>query len=267
MASKLISTKQLYEALQKRSKFYILDVTYVVPDLTPLEYHYKHRIPSSQFLDMKAISDSSSGLTMTMPGQEQFIEHMKRLKVKKDTTPVVLYDLMNMTSPRAWFMFKVFGRDNVVVLDGGLHKWMADKLPIDSGKYEISKEKDLEQGYEYVKNQKLIRNYHEIMQISKDQTEQVVDARPAKAFNDAKIPNSKNVPFDILYNEDKTFKKPEELRKIYEKAGVDFSKNVINSCRIGHSASVNIFAMALAGKESHLYDGSWEEWSKKAASA
>ncbi|OMJ91058.1 hypothetical protein SteCoe_6414 [Stentor coeruleus] len=263
MASKLITTRQLFEALKARKPMHILDTTYTLPDISPLENHFKHRIESSKFLDMKEISDQTSGLTMTMPSQEHFINTMRKLHVKNDTTPVILYDLFNMTSPRAWFMFKVFGRNNVAILDGGLSKWISDSLPVISGKYELPTTLDQTSDYSYIKNSKLFRTFEDIVKVSKDKSEEIIDSRPAKSFQESSIPNSFGLPFDLMYKNDKTFKKPEELKELFEKTGVDFKKNIIHSCRIGHSACVNLFAMDLVGKESFLYDGSWEEWSKK----
>lgn len=263
MVSKLISTRSLYDLIQNKNFVHVLDTTYTLNDVLPIENHFKNRIPTSQFLDIKEISDASSGLTMTMPTESRFIDFMRKLKVKNDDTPVVIYDKYNITSPRAWFMFKVFGRKNVAVLDGGLSKWLSDKLPIDSGKYTPNETMDTSPGYEYKKNSDLIKSYEDVLNNIQAKQFQLLDARPAKAFNDSKIQNSLNSPFELLYNNDLTFKSPEELQAHYSKLGLDLSQEIVNSCRIGHSASINIFALELIGKSSKLYDGSWEEWSKR----
>ena len=263
MAPKLISTSAAYDLIQNKRLVHILDTTYTLNNITPIENHFKHRLPTSQYLDVKNLSDSSTGLTMTMPTQSHFIEFMRKLKVKNDDVPVLLYDHFNMTSPRAWFMFQVFGRKNVAVLDGGLSKWLKENLPIDSGKYNFNEVSDTSAGYEYVKNPGLLKGFEEVQQNLTEKKFQVLDARPSNVFNENKIQNSLNSPFDTLYNEDLTFKSPDQLREHYARIGLDLSKEVVNSCRIGHSASVNLFALELIGKSSKLYDGSWEEWSKR----
>jgi thiosulfate/3-mercaptopyruvate sulfurtransferase len=265
MLSRLISVHKLHELIQAKTALHVLDTTYILPNSTPLDNHYKHRVPTARFLDLKALSDESSGLTLTMPTEERFIEFMRRLNVKKNKTPLVLYDFNNVTSPRAWFMFKVFGRENVTVLDGGLHKWLAENLPTETGEYNLYPMKDEGKGYAYKKKNSLIKSYEDIQKIRKDKKKVIVDARPEKGFKDGNIENSVNCPSDTVYNADKTFKSPEEIRKIYEQAGINLEKGIVNMCRIGHSASINLFAMELAGVESKLYDGSWEEWSKKLA--
>ena len=231
--------------------------------MTPIENHYKNRIPGAKFLDMKGASDQTTGLTMTMPTENIFIEYMRKLRVKNDDSPVVIYDKMNMTSPRAWFMFKLFGRKNVAILDGGLSKWNEEALPVESGQYAFETTLDQSSGYEYRKDSSLIKSFEDVKNNINSKEFQVVDARPAKAFNDGRIPDAFNSPFDTLYNKDLTFKSPEELRAHYEKVGVNLSKEIVNTCRIGHSASVNLFALELLGKSSKLYDGSFEEWSKR----
>jgi thiosulfate/3-mercaptopyruvate sulfurtransferase len=263
MVSKLITAHNLLEKIQSRCTLHILDTTFTLPDLSPIENHFKNRIPNSKFLDMKSISDPSSGLTMTMPSESLFISHMRKLGVKNDDTPLVLYDKQNMTSPRAWFMFKVFGRKNVVVLDGGLSKWLSESFPVESGQYSLNSQPDESSGYEYSKDSSLIKSFEEVVQNIQSKSFQVLDARPSKAFNEGKIPNSFNSPFDSLYNKDLTFKSPDEIRAHYGKVGINLNGDIVNACRIGHSASVNLFALELIGKQSKLYDGSWEEWSKR----
>lgn len=263
MALKLIKYRQLFEAIQSKRQMHILDTTYTLSDMTPVENHYKNRIPGAKFLDMKGISDHTTGLTMTMPTESTFIEYMRKLRVKNDDSPVVIYDKQNMTSPRAWFMFKVFGRKNVILLDGGLSKWIEQALPVESGQYAFETSLDQSSGYEYKKDSSLIKSFEDVKNNLSTKEFQVLDARPAKAFNDGRIPDAFNSPFDALYNKDLTFKSPGELRAHYEKVGINLSKEIVNACRIGHSASVNLFALELLGKSSKLYDGSWEEWSKR----
>lgn len=267
MALKLISTKQLYEAMQARKSFYILDTTYTVPEITPLDNHFKNRLPTAKFFDIKEISDTNSGFSVTMPNQEYFIECMRRLRIKNDTTPIVLYDFMNFSSARAWFMFKVFGRSNVHILDGGLQKWLKENLPYDTGKYELPTERDSGDGYTYVKNQNLVKSYDDMLVLLQDKSVQILDARPSNMFKEGHIQKAINSPFSQVFEEDKTFKKPEELRKHFSKIGLDLERPVVNSCKIGVSACLNLFALELADKETFLYDGSYEEWSKRSKSS
>src|SRR5690606_17152784 len=76
------------------------------------------------------------------------------------------------------------------------------------------------------------------------------------------IPGARNIPWAKTVNDDGTFKTPEELRKLYEEAGVDFSKPTIAYCRIGERSSHTWFVLKyLLGVDNvKNYDGSWTEW-------
>ena len=72
---------------------------------------------------------------------------------------------------------------------------------------------------------------------------------------------SRNVPHSNVFEEDGTYKSPEELRDVFAEAGVDLDKPVITTCGSGMTAAVLSFALHLAGKDdTGLYDGSWSEW-------
>src|SRR6185295_18872888 len=76
------------------------------------------------------------------------------------------------------------------------------------------------------------------------------------------IPGAKNIPWAKAVNEDGTFKSADELKKLYESAGVDFAKPTIAYCRIGERSSHTWFVLKylLGQKDVKNYDGSWTEW-------
>lgn len=107
---------------------------------------------------------------------------------------------------------------------------------------------------------------------------QVVDARspgrfhstepePRPNFPSGHIPHSKNVPYaQCLDPETKLMKTPEELRKLFEDAGIDLRKPLITSCGSGITACVVSLASYLCGKrDTMVYDGSWVEWGQRAS--
>mmetsp|Transcript_4081 Transcript_4081/g.3928 ORF Transcript_4081/g.3928 Transcript_4081/m.3928 type:complete len:101 (+) Transcript_4081:545-847(+) len=79
------------------------------------------------------------------------------------------------------------------------------------------------------------------------------------------VEGAKNVPWKNLMNANATLKTPEELRSLYEAAGVrvDEEKAVISMCHQGLAACVNLFALEELGKKASLYDGSWAEWKER----
>jgi thiosulfate/3-mercaptopyruvate sulfurtransferase len=76
------------------------------------------------------------------------------------------------------------------------------------------------------------------------------------------IPGAKNIPWAKAANDDGTFKNPDDLRRIYADAGVDFNKPTIAYCRIGERSSHTWFALKYLLGVSNVknYDGSWTEW-------
>jgi thiosulfate/3-mercaptopyruvate sulfurtransferase len=92
----------------------------------------------------------------------------------------------------------------------------------------------------------------------------VVDTRPADAFRGGRIACAVNIPWteNITGGEIQTFRPAAELRQLYEGAGVAEDAPVVTYCRTGMQASVAYFVLRHLGREVHLYDGSYGEWSK-----
>ena len=84
---------------------------------------------------------------------------------------------------------------------------------------------------------------------------------PREGLRKGHIPNSKNIFFKSLLNDDQTFKDIPDLKQIFDSAGVDMSKPVITTCGSGVTAAILNLGLELIGKSDHsLYDGSWSEW-------
>src|SRR5215813_4919076 len=96
------------------------------------EYLAGH-IPGAVRFDIDAISDHSNPLPHMLPSAEQFSRDVGALGIA-ETDTIVVYDGTGMfSSPRVWWTFRLFGAENVFVLDGGLPKWKAEGRPLESG--------------------------------------------------------------------------------------------------------------------------------------
>ena len=85
------------------------------------------------------------------------------------------------------------------------------------------------------------------------------DPRPGVASGH--IPGSRNVPQSDFFNADNSWKQGEDLRAVFDAAGVDLAKPMVTTCGSGVTAAVILFGAHLLGKEDvRLYDGSWSEW-------
>jgi len=178
----------------------------------------------------------------------------------RKSLPVVVYDCQaGWFSHRAAFMLKSFGHPNVRVLDGGFKKWTAEGGEVHQAP--VASPAD----YDYSLSSGSVMGFEEVKQISVDKAHQHVDSRPASMHTAGAIPNAVNVDSGRMQNADGTMKSAEEIRQIYEAAGIDLSQPVVFSCNSGIKASVGYNAALHAGAtgKMSLYDGSWSEWSTK----
>ena len=105
----------------------MVDASWYMPDdkRNPAAEFEAAHIPSAVFFDIDGIADHATDLPHMLPPPEQFASAMRELGIGDDAI-VVVYDGAGVFSaPRAWWMLKAMGHDNVRVLDGGLPKWKA----------------------------------------------------------------------------------------------------------------------------------------------
>ena len=226
------------------------------------------RIPGARFFDIDLIADRHSSLPHMVPTAEEFALRMGELGVT-NASRVVCYDQHGMFSaPRAWWMLRLFGHDQVAVLDGGLPKWRAEGRALQSGPPEPVAPVRFQGAF----RASLLRSLGEIRANLKTRGELVIDARSADRFHarvpeprsglhGGHVPLARNLPFGELLTPQQTFRPAAALRARFAELGVDGSSAVITSCGSGLTAAVVNLGLALAGlPEGALYDGSWAEW-------
>ncbi|MFC0303060.1 3-mercaptopyruvate sulfurtransferase [Rhizorhabdus histidinilytica] len=246
----------------------VVDATYFALDPArdaQADYEAGH-IPGAVYLDLANLKDDMSELPGMLPTAEKFASRMQSLGLG-DGSRIVLYDNSpHRTAARAWFMFRMFGANEVAILDGGLQKWVAEGRPLEQGKVALR-----HRHFTVWRDPAQVRDLDQMKANVASGAEEVVDARSEKRFTGEEgdprglaaghIPGSKNLPFDRLLNADGTFKDKSELQAAFDAAGVDGSKPLVTTCGSGVTASVVLFAAALLGREDiALYDGSWSEW-------
>ena len=123
----LVSTQWLEDHLNAPD-VRILDATYFMPAAkrdAKAEYQASH-IPGARFFDIDDVADSRSSLSHMLPPVEKFISRVRAMGIG-DGHRVVIYDTHGIFSaPRVWWMFRLFGKQDVTVLDGGMKKWLAE---------------------------------------------------------------------------------------------------------------------------------------------
>ena len=225
-------------------------------------------IPGAQVFDIDAISDAATNLPHMLPSPEKFSSIVRKLGIG-DGKKVIAYDASGLFSAaRAWWMFKVFGHEDVVVLDGGLPKWMAEGRPLEDGPALKPQERHFTARYRRM----MVRDQSDVAAALKSGAAQIADARSGTRFRGEEVeprpgvraghmPGARNVHYASLLNPDGTLKTPSEVEAAFMAAGVDLSRSVITSCGSGITAAILSLGLTLSGVRDHaLYDGSWTEW-------
>ena len=226
-------------------------------------------IPGASFFDIDKIKDNDIDLPHMLPPSAMFNSTVRKLGIG-DGHKVVIYDGLGMRSAaRLWWMFKVFGYSDVVVLDGGFPKWVKENR---STTAEIT-EKEIRHLTIY-EDKSIVADRDDVLRATKLNHCSIIDARsegrfmgtapePRSGLRSGSIENSINVPYETLLNEDFTFKSKREIIDIFSKKGVVFNNHIITTCGSGVTAAVLYLALDEIGcSKISLYDGSWAEWGK-----
>ncbi|MET7764718.1 sulfurtransferase [Streptomyces sp. NPDC005336] len=204
--------------------------------------------------------------------QAGFEKLLSEKGIANDDTVVLYGGNNNWFAAYAYWYFKLYGHQDVKLLDGGRKKWELDsrdlvaEVPTRAKTAYQAKPQDLS-----------IRAFRDEV-LDAIGTLNLVDVRSPDEFSGkllapahlpqeqsqrpGHIPTSRNIPWSKNANDDGTFKSDEELKALYEAEGVDLSKDTIALCRIGERSSLTWFVLReLLGQPNvKNYDGSWTEY-------
>ena len=247
----------------------LLDASWHMPDSgrdPRAEYRDRH-IPGARFFDIDDISDSRSELPHMAPETEKFMSRMRAMGVG-DGHQVVVYDSTGLFSAaRVWWLFRLMGKRDVAVLDGGLPAWEAaggeteDMDPVIRDRHmTVSRQNQLTRDVTQVARAAKLRD-HTILDARSPARFEGTEPEPRPGLRSGHIPGARNVHYRTLLNDDGTMKDADALRAVFEAAGADLDKPVITTCGSGVTAAILNLALERIGKTDHaLYDGSWSEW-------
>jgi thiosulfate/3-mercaptopyruvate sulfurtransferase len=250
----LVGTEWLAERLGAPN-LRVVDATFFLPGAgrdAREEYRRRH-IPGAVFFDIDQIRDPENPLPHMLPNPEAFAREVGRLGIG-DGAHVVAYDTHGlMSAARAWWMFRVFGHQDVAVLDGGLPQWLRPFTANFDGD--------------------IVRDFNQVLANIEGMHEQLIDARSAGRFEardpepraglrGGHIPGSVNLPYpDLLDPATGTVLPAEALARRFRDAGVATDRPVVTTCGSGVTAAILALGLYLLGHgKAAVYDGSWSEW-------
>jgi len=224
-------------------------------------------VPGSAYADL--ITDLSvtddPDYPFQLPSPDRFADAMERLGVGEDSR-VVVYDAVetersNEWAARVWWMLRVFGHDEVGVLNGGFGRWTAEDRAVGSAPPE-PRDATFTPAY----REELVAGKHEVRERIGDGDTALVDALPPTEHASGHIPDSVNVPAvgedAIIDPETGTYRSREALRERFHAVGATETEEVITYCGGGIAASSAALALHRIGVEDvAVYDGSLSEWS------
>lgn len=246
--------------------FAIVDASWYLPAQkrdAKAEYDAAH-IPGAVFFDQDLVVEPGSELPHTLPSPGVFAQFAGSMGISADDT-IVVYDGPGMFSaPRVWWMFRIMGAREVLVLDGGFDRWKAEGRPVTDAPTKVAPS-----FFETKFDKGRVARLDDMRTIVG--TGQIADARPAGRFagtdpeprqnvRSGHMPGAVNVPATGLSRDGKLLP-VNELRGLLQEKGVDLDKSVVTSCGSGVTAAVITLALESVGHtDNRLYDGSWTEW-------
>lgn len=229
------------------------------------EYDAGH-IAGAVFFDQDAVVEPGVDLPHALPSPDVFALHAGAMGIAASDTIVVHDGPGLFSAPRVWWLFRIMGARNAVILEGGLDGWKAQGRPVTT-----EPTRHAPNVFSPEPNTLAVVTFDDMRRIVESGDVQIADARPAGRFSgvdpeprpgmrSGHMPGARNVPFSLLVENGK-LRNDNDLRQIFEEQGIDLSKPVVTSCGSGVTAAVLTLALQTVGhRYNMLYDGSWSEW-------
>ena len=234
------------------------------------DYQSGH-IPGAQFLDYASISTPhGQGLMLELPPVEQLVSVFEKLGVT-NRSHIILYFGTNWVTPttRVYWTLDYLGLgDRTSILNGGLLAWQATHHPVSTATKQPAKG-----SITPALRKEIVADAAWISSHLNQPAVTVIDARTHEFYNGSQsdgsprsghIPGAFNLSYlEVIDQDNNKFKSADGLKDLFRTAGLKPGNLMVSYCHIGQRATVLYFAAKMLGYEAKMYDGSWEDWSRR----
>jgi thiosulfate/3-mercaptopyruvate sulfurtransferase len=248
------------------------DPNLVVLQIGSKDAYDQGHIPGARYADwmeLHMMSDKAEDLTLEMPAAGAIHDALESFGIS-DNSRVVLYasDGQWTQTTRVLLTFDYAGLSNVSVLDGGLKGWAAAGQPLSKDAPVATK------GHlAPLKTQPIVVDADFVASHEHAPRFAIVDARITPFYDGTRaggkpptaghIPGALSAPFNAFTTDDGRLKPADEIAAIFANAGVKPGDTIVGYCHIGQQATAMLFAARTLGHNVLLYDGSFEDWSRR----
>ena len=234
------------------------------------DYQSGH-IPGAQFLDYASISTPhGQGLMLELPPVEQLVSVFENLGVT-NRSHIILYFGTNWVTPttRVYWTLDYLGLgDRTSILNGGLVAWQATHHPVSTETKQPAKG-----SLTPALRKEIVADAAWISSHLNQPAVTVIDARTHEFYNGSQsdgsprsghIPGAFNLSYlEVIDQDNNKFKSADGLKDLFRTAGLKPGNLMVSYCHIGQRATVLYFAAKMLGYDAKMYDGSWEDWSRR----
>lgn len=229
-------------------------------------------VPNSVALDW--VEELQQEVVRDLVDRDGFETLCESKGISNDTTVVLYGDQHNWWACYAFWVFALYGHEDIRLMNGGREKWVAEDRPLGTSSPELSSGR-----YEASEQDLALRAFRDQVLRHVQAGGALVDVRSPEEYRGevrflpeypaestlraGHIPGARNIPWEQSIAEDGTFKSREDLAALYEtEHGLDPWSETMTYCRIGERSSLTWFVLRylLGFDEVRNYDGSWSEW-------
>lgn len=243
-----------------------------VIDTRPAELYAGSRIPGALYVDLWALSAFDTD-PAPLAGFFASIAHLLTTRGIDPAREAIIYDTdSGVRAARAFWFFEYFGHPHVRVLDGGFAAWVAAGLPVEVGAASAPGERTGWPEDDRVRREGALASWKDVKDRLGRNDVAILDTRSdeeyrgtvARAKHAGAIPGAIHIEYKRNLSANGAFKSADDLKKMYEAAGVTPDREVITYCQGGYRAAHSYLALRLLGyPRVRNYVGSWGEWGNR----